>query len=300
MNIIVCADNRMGISFNGKRPTRDHIILTEILTKYGHDIWIFPNSEKYVRSEVEKYDIPVELHVINDEAEIDDLPTDATIFIETGTNEFFDMLLDKVDNIILYQWNTTYMYTEQFPDIHADTRFSMVHQETIQGSSHDEVIIQFFEKNIPTKSEPVLEHTEPKEESSDELIFLDDDHRELYRTEMARLTKMQYEQTGRKLSKNMIAPMFIMTGMPFLYHRLQEYIPSKKYPYPDFIDFTAMRENLRISRGEEIMINLAENLYNGQSESNIYRILGYCDRTMCRLAKLAIDMVFEQSVNTKI
>lgn len=298
MNIIVCADNRMGISFNGKRTTRDHIIMTEILTAYGHDIWIFPNSEKYVRSEIEQHDIDVNLHIINDVSELDSLPTDATIFIETGTNEFFDTLLDKVDNIILYQWNTTYMYTEQFPDIHADKRFSVVHQETIEGSSHDEVIKQYFERDIPTKSEPVIETPETTEENT--MCFLDDDHRELFTKEMDRLTKMQYEQTGRKLSTEMIAPMFIMTGMPFLYHRLQEFIPSKEYPYPDFIDFTAIHEELRISRGEELMLNLAENLYNGRSDTNLYRILVYCDRTMCRLAKLAIDIVFEQSVNAKI
>ena len=299
MNIIVCADMNMGTSFNGKRPTRDRNIICHILTTHSNELYIFPNSEKYVNSIIEAYNLKdIHLRIIEEESDIWQLPCYATLFIETGTNEFFETLMDNADTIELYQWQTTYLYTEQFPDILRSSQFVETTRETLKGTAHDEVLHITFDRKIeepelPTEydSRFIEEHDTPS------LPFLDYEHKELYNSELDRLSTMQYNQTGRKLPPEMFAPMFLMTGMPFVYHRLKDYIPSQENPYPNYIDFPMMRENLRLSRGETLMLDLAENLFNGRQAVNLCDIIAYCDSTMCRLAKRTIDMAFAKRLD---
>ena len=296
MNIIVCADTRMGISFNGKRPTRDKEIVRQILTTHGPDIYIRPTSEKYLQSVIDEFQLNTQLHIIENESDIweDTIPIDAYIFVETGSEQFLTDLLDNADVVYLYQWNTTYMYTEQFPDIQKDKHFSVTSTEVLKGSSHDEVLYYIFERKSAEDEIPA------EDDETDSLPFLNAEHQELYKQEMNRLSELQYEHTGRPLPPEMVAPMFLMTGMPFVYYRLKNYIPSEENPYPNYIDFTNMRENLRMSRGELLMLDLAENLFNSRTSVNIYNILAYCDRTMCTLAKRTLDIVFDKRVNSKI
>lgn len=149
MTIIACVDLRMGLSFNGKRPTRDKLIVRHILTncdpKLG--LTVTPRSARYIMDSIKALDetLIVPLHVVPELTPEQVQSSD--VFIETGTPDSISDLLDMADHVILYVWNTTYMYTEQFPDIQNQSCWTLTHAETIEGSSHDEVIIQLYERN---------------------------------------------------------------------------------------------------------------------------------------------------------
>ena len=107
-------------------------------------------------------------------------------------------------------------------------------------------------------------------------MFLNDEH-------MYRFYK---EVDNPNKNRNYGIAMFVLTGMPQLYDRLGMYIDKEA----KYIDFAEIFENVRVSRGEERILNVAWNLYNGASEVNLYNIKSYCDKAMCRLASYAIQM----------
>ena len=143
MTLIVCVDPRGGISFNGRRQTRDRAIMADILA--GREINIFPGSEKYVRSVAEGIVGITEINVLEDGA----LPNDGIVFVERGATEFFERCLDLADEVIVYQWENTYLYTQQFPDVGKRPDFIVSSVSVLQGSTHPNVTKTTYIKNNP-------------------------------------------------------------------------------------------------------------------------------------------------------
>ena len=149
MTIIACVDLRMGLSFNGKRQTRDKLVVKHILNncdpKLG--LTVTPRSGRYIMDSMKSLDeeLTIPLHIVPELTPENAQSSD--IFIETGTPDSISELLDMADHVILYVWNTTYLYTEQFPDIQNQSVWTLTHAELMEGSSHDEVTIQLYERN---------------------------------------------------------------------------------------------------------------------------------------------------------
>ena len=149
MTIIACVDLRMGLSFNGKRQTRDKLVVKHILNncdpKLG--LTVTPRSGRYIMDSMKSLDeeLTIPLHIVPELTPKNAQSSD--VFIETGTPDSISELLDMADHVILYVWNTTYLYTEQFPDIQNQSVWTLTHAELMEGSSHDEITIQLYERN---------------------------------------------------------------------------------------------------------------------------------------------------------
>ena len=149
MTIIACVDLRMGLSFNGKRQTRDKLVVKHMLNncdpKLG--LTVTPRSGRYIMDSMKSLDeeLTIPLHIVPELTPKNAQSSD--VFIETGTPDSISELLDMADHVILYVWNTTYLYTEQFPDIQNQSVWTLTHAELMEGSSHDEITIQLYERN---------------------------------------------------------------------------------------------------------------------------------------------------------
>ena len=149
MTIIACVDLRMGLSFNGKRQTRDKLVVKHILNncdpKLG--LTVTPRSGRYIMDSMKSLDeeLTIPLHIVPELTPENTQLSD--VFIETGTPDSISELLDMADHVILYVWNTTYLYTEHFTDIQNQSVWTLTHAELMEGSSHDEVTIQLYERN---------------------------------------------------------------------------------------------------------------------------------------------------------
>lgn len=85
-------------------------------------------------------------------------------------------------------------------------------------------------------------------------------------------------------NRNFGVAMYILTGMPSVLSRAQGYIDTEECT----IDFDGISNGVRLSSGEECMVELANNLYGGSSKADLLSIKSKCDYEMCKVAEKAI------------
>jgi hypothetical protein len=112
------------------------------------------------------------------------------------------------------------------------------------------------------------------------MIFRDDEHAELFAEAIEKADALGDDDT---ISGYFGASLFIITGVPGLYSRVEKHIHN------GWIDFGSILE-MGLSTGENILVSLAGNLYNGGffERYTPNDIIGYCDADMTELAAKAI------------
>lgn len=115
-----------------------------------------------------------------------------------------------------------------------------------------------------------------------EIRFRDGVHKELFANA---LNKAEAINPNGKLKADFAASLYIITGIPDMYERVKEHIHS------GYIDFESMFE-VPFSTGENIMLALAGNLYNGGffNDYTPWSIIATCDRDTTQLAAEAISI----------
>jgi hypothetical protein len=128
MTIILCLDNKNGISFNNRRQSRDRILIKNIIK---HDNLYIRECSKNLFS---KY----EVNVIDN---IFELPADAVYFHEITNPED---IIDQFDTIVIYRWNRHYP-----SDIHFDFKMDLykkIFEKDFTGSSHDKITKEIWRR----------------------------------------------------------------------------------------------------------------------------------------------------------
>lgn len=85
------------------------------------------------------------------------------------------------------------------------------------------------------------------------MIFRSEEHAERWAEAIDRAEAVNQDDT---VSAYFGASIYVLTGIPFLYGRIEKHI------HRDYIDFEAILDS-GISSGERILVSLAGNLYNG-------------------------------------
>ena len=99
-------------------------------------------------------------------------------------------------------------------------------------------------------------------------------------------------QTELPARRHMLAPLFLLTGMPHAWPRLHNYVR------PGFIEFDKIALNEPLSAGEKQIVCLAANLYNGSESCSLFNIFSCCDDKMQKIAVLGIEWAYKtQSPN---
>ena len=118
MIIVICADDKNGMMFNGRRQSQDRILREKILADAGNSkIWMNAYSAKQFGDEDQS-----RIQVAED------------FLKKAGKGEPY---LEKVEEIILYKWNRTYPADTWF-DIDL-TNGKMAETMEFAGSSHEKI-----------------------------------------------------------------------------------------------------------------------------------------------------------------
>lgn len=131
MHLIVCVEDRFGMSFCGRRLSKDAEVIGHILglTK-GCRLWTHPGSaELFPQGSVSC-----------DDACFQKVGKDEFCFAEM---EIPKWVLEQVEDVILYRWNRTYPSTVKFPRQLLDSRH-MIASESFPGNSHEKITMERY------------------------------------------------------------------------------------------------------------------------------------------------------------
>lgn len=133
MKLIVCVDKKNGVMFFGKRQSQDSVLREWIITHTADSKLWMSNYSAEQFSDMSGY---IADDDYNEKAESSDY-----CFIEDkGFN------LERVDEVILCNWNRQYPADLFFNiDLKANG-FNKVNSEDIVGSSHDKITIEIYKR----------------------------------------------------------------------------------------------------------------------------------------------------------
>lgn len=137
MNIVVCVDDAMGMSFNNRRQSQDRILREKILniTK-GTTLWMSSYSAKQFTQEQQQF-----LMVSDDylkKAEEGDY-----CYVE---RENLMPFLNKIEKVLLCKWNRRYPADVYFPEFLQEESWKGIILEEFTGSSHEKITIEEWDR----------------------------------------------------------------------------------------------------------------------------------------------------------
>ena len=133
MILIVCVDERNGMTFNNRRPSRDKILTGRIIEKTkDKKLWITTFSKDI-------FNIEEDGNIMIDDKFYSIAEKEDYCFIE---NIDANIISDKVDKIILYNWNRHYPADKYF-NISLDN-WLIISEENFTGSSHDNITERIY------------------------------------------------------------------------------------------------------------------------------------------------------------
>lgn len=122
MILISCADNSLGLRFNGRRQSRDRAVSARVLEKTGGEIWLAEES-KALFPEADAHIVPE--------------PMGDWCFWERPAEVF-------PEKIILYRWNRDYPGDEFFSFPGGADRWTLESQEDFKGFSHETITEEIY------------------------------------------------------------------------------------------------------------------------------------------------------------
>ena len=133
MILIVCVDDKNGMMFNNRRQSRDKTLANHILEKTKDKrLWMAGFSKDI-------FDVVDNKHIVIDNQFYEKAEKEDFCFVE---NIDVNTLIDKVDKIIIYNWNRCYPADLYF-DIPLDNWIVTSENEFI-GSSHKKITEKIY------------------------------------------------------------------------------------------------------------------------------------------------------------
>lgn len=133
MILIVCVDERNGMMFNNRRQSRDKILTGHIIEKTkDKKLWITTFSKDI-------FNIEEDENIMIDDNFYSIAEKEDYCFIENiDANNF----IDKVDKIIIYNWNKHYPADRYF-NINLNN-WEIISEENFEGYSHENITEKIF------------------------------------------------------------------------------------------------------------------------------------------------------------
>lgn len=133
MNLIICVDEKLGVSFNRRRLSQDRVLRKWILDKTAHAIlWMNSYSAKLFSdtSRIHISECFLNNAHLGDYCYVELLPEDFT--------------LNKFEKVILCKWNRHYP-ADQYLEFD-ETEWRLEHTEEFPGSSHEKLTVEVYSK----------------------------------------------------------------------------------------------------------------------------------------------------------
>ena len=128
MTIILCLDDKNGLSFNNRRQSRDKILIENIIQ--NDSVYILEHSACLFAE-----------HSVNKMNNVSDLPNDALYFHEITDPK---NIIDQFDTVIIYRWNRHYPSDVKFE--FTMNNYKKIYEEEFVGFSHDKITKEVYEK----------------------------------------------------------------------------------------------------------------------------------------------------------
>lgn len=134
MKTIVCIDDKFGMTFGGKRQSRDRYLIDNLMSLVDdRRLIISPFSALlFGGRRVEIYKDPLDRAGVGDFVFIEDLA--------------LLPYLEKIEEIIIYKWNRTYPRDFLLDLIPEKCGFTLVERLDFLGSSHEKITREVYKK----------------------------------------------------------------------------------------------------------------------------------------------------------
>lgn len=135
MKIFVCVDDEGGMSFMGRRVSRDRVVTEDIIKTAGGKLVIYPYSERLLREAGCSPRVSCDaLAAAGD---------DEWVFIEDrGAGE----CLDRIDTVVLYRWNRLYPSDKKLDFCPTRAGFSLAEATDMVGKSHEKITREVYKR----------------------------------------------------------------------------------------------------------------------------------------------------------
>ena len=132
MKLIVCLDDRNGMTFGGRRQSRDAVVIEKIIAMATNGkLWMNGYSAKIFAEFSDKIQI--------DDAFLDNADTDDFCFVE---NLNVAQYSNQFNQIIVFKWNRHYP-ADRYLDIDLNT-WKMDDSKEFSGNSHDKITMEIY------------------------------------------------------------------------------------------------------------------------------------------------------------
>ena len=127
MKVIICIDDDGGMMFNGRRQSRDRVLIEDVIRMTdGKELYIDEYSRLLFSDFEGRYTVDFDM--------LENACEDAYCFVE---NKHLSEYLDRIDEIIVYRWNRRYP-SDFTLDVDLKT-FCLVDACEFAGYSHDNI-----------------------------------------------------------------------------------------------------------------------------------------------------------------
>lgn len=134
MKLIVCLDEKKGMMFNGRRQSRDRLLIDDIEKQIG-------NAALYMTAYSEPLFLKNQIRYVISQEPMREAGDDDYCFVETFDPSPY---ADSVTEIILYHWNRHYPADLYFSmDM---SHFQLIRTEEFAGSSHEKITKEVWRK----------------------------------------------------------------------------------------------------------------------------------------------------------
>lgn len=133
MRVIVCVDERGGMSFGGKRQSRDRVVIDRIL-KLTADVNLWMNSYSAGQFETRE-------NICVAEAFLDMASPQDWCFAET---QDLSAWAEQIREIVIYRWNRHYPSDLKFPEHLFASRWQLESSCEFSGYSHETITQEVY------------------------------------------------------------------------------------------------------------------------------------------------------------
>ena len=136
MTVFVCIDDKGGMTFFGKRQSRDSALIKDVVEHAGDGvIYISDFSEKlFLESEASVISVPEPL---------DSAGKGGFAFIETPPLAPYKK---KIDTLVIYKWNRHYPSDKKLDITPRDMGMRLVKTYDFVGTSHEKITKEVYER----------------------------------------------------------------------------------------------------------------------------------------------------------
>lgn len=138
MNVIVCIDNRLGMTFNNRRQSKDEVVVGKIKEIVGSKkLYANEFSSKLFADFCTTVQDSLLLSILNTEGE-----EESYCFVE---NIDISPYFNKIGSLYIFKWNRDYPYDFSLKDGYRNI-FHLVSREDFKGKSHDNITLEIWKR----------------------------------------------------------------------------------------------------------------------------------------------------------